>query len=77
MARIAGIQFNKAANGTIKSVTIDYKKHGEKIKPLLQDMGALEGDDFEKKWNEGGYQVEEARALLLDKVKNHSVWKAK
>lgn len=64
MVRIAGIQFKYNAEGVRTHVTIDLKKHGEKIKPFLQEIGALEEDEFEKEWAKGGYTVEELRTHL-------------
>ena len=52
MARIAGLQIDKANNGTIKKVTFDFKKHSDVLTPILENMGAIE-DDFEKKWRTG------------------------
>ncbi|MHB8259798.1 MAG: thioredoxin domain-containing protein [Bacteroidia bacterium] len=66
MARVAGIQIDKATNGTIKKVTFDFKKHGEVLKPILENMGAIEEDDFEKKWREGITREE-----LLKRVNKH------
>lgn len=62
MARIAGLTFEKYSNGSIKKVTFDYKKHSEVLKPLLQNMGAVEDDEFEKEWAKGGYTSEQAKA---------------
>lgn len=52
--KTAGIKFEKYANGSIKSVIFNYKKHGEAIKPLLQQMGAIEEEKY--------YTLDEARA---------------
>lgn len=73
MARIAGIQFKDNAKGLHTHVTIDLKKHGEKIMPFLQEIGAVEEDAFEKKWAEGGYTVEEARERLHKTIRK--AWK--
>ena len=61
MARIAGVQFKDNVRGVHTHVIIDLKKHGEKLKPFLEEIGAIEEDEFEKKWAKGGYTVEEAR----------------
>lgn len=53
--KTAGIKFEKYANGNIKSVIFNYKQHGEAIKPLLQEMGAIEEE-------EKYYTLDEARA---------------
>ena len=57
--KTAGIKFEKYANGSIKSVIFNYKKHGEAIKPLLQQMGAIEEENSEE---EKYYTLDEARA---------------
>jgi uncharacterized protein YaiE (UPF0345 family) len=69
MARIAGIQFNKTPSGKVKSVTFDLKKHGEVITPVLESLGAIEEDEFEKKWKQGGYTVQEAKARTIQVIK--------
>lgn len=57
MARIAGIKLHKAVNGKIKTVTFDFKKHGDIITPILEKLGAVEVDTekerFMKKFNSG------------------------
>lgn len=73
MARIAGIQFKDNAKGLHTHVTIDLKKHGEKIKPFLQEIGAVEEDEFEKEWAKGGLTPEELRTHLLKTVRRE--WK--
>ena len=72
MAQIAGIKFNNSSSGELKSVTIDLKKHWDAIRPFLENVGALEDDDFEKDWAKGGRTVEEARAESLKRIK---AWK--
>ena len=67
MARIAGIQLDRAANGTIKKVTFDLKKHGEIINPILEKMGVIEEDEFEKKWSKG-VTGDELRAKLHKRI---------
>ena len=76
MARIAGIKLHKTPSGEIKSATIDMKKHGELLKPLLEKVGAVVEDDFDKRWKElqvTGYTVEEFRERLL--AHNRKLWK--
>lgn len=70
MARIAGIQFKDNARGTHTHVTIDLKKHGEKIKPFLEEIGAVEQDEFDKEWAKGGYTVEEARQKTISFIRS-------
>lgn len=57
MARIAGITLNKTTSGKLKSVTIDLKKHGELMNPILEELGVIEVDlekeKFFKKFNSG------------------------
>lgn len=64
MARVAGIQFKDNARGLHTHVIIDLKKHGETLKPFLEKLGAVEEDEFEKKWAKGGYTVEESRKKM-------------
>lgn len=70
MARIAGIQFKDNARGVHTHVLIDLKKHGELIMPLLQKIGAVEQDEFDKEWAEGGLTLEELRTSLHKKIKS-------
>lgn len=49
MALIAGIKLHKTPSGEIKAATIDMKKHGELLKPLLEKVGAVVEDDFDKR----------------------------
>ena len=53
MANVAGIKFTKDAKNENRYVTIDLKKHGEIFNPVLTKVGALEDDEFEKKWKKG------------------------
>jgi uncharacterized metal-binding protein len=52
MANVAGIKFIKDAENENRYVTIDLKKHGEVFNPILTKVGALEDDEFEKKWQQ-------------------------
>jgi hypothetical protein len=67
MARIAGIQFNKTSNGTIKSVTIDLKKHGEVINPVLESLGVIDNNNFEQLWKQG-MSKKEVRTKLFKTI---------
>lgn len=70
--KTAGIKFDKYANGSIKSVTFNYKKHGEAIEPILKNLGAIEEDEFDKEFKEGLTPDE----LLNDvKAKMRKWWK--
>ena len=73
MARIAGVQFKDNVKGVHTHVTIDLKKHGEKLKPFLEEIGAIEEDEFEKKWAKGGYTPEELRKHLHNTIQK--AWK--
>jgi hypothetical protein len=53
MARIAGITTNKDPKGNIRKVTFDFKKHEADIRPILEKLGAIEEDEFEREWKEG------------------------
>lgn len=69
MAQVLGIKLHKSAKGKLKSVTISMKHHGDKIQPLLEQIGAVEEDDFDRRWREG-FNVEEARERLLNFVRS-------
>jgi hypothetical protein len=53
MARIAGITTEKDFKGNIKKVTFDFKKYEVKLRPILEELGAIEEDEFDKKFREG------------------------
>ena len=67
MAHISGIKLHRTPTGKIKSVTFDMKKHGDLLQPILKQVGAVEEDDFEKRWREG-YTVEEVFNGLMEKI---------
>ncbi len=71
MARIAGITTDKDPKGNIKKVTFDFKKHESDLRPILEKLGAIEEDEFEKKWKTGK-PVEEVFERLEDKIRS---WK--
>jgi len=58
MAQVAGIQIEKNANGTLKTVTFDLKKYGKILKPILEDLGLIEDSRLQKKF----YALDEAKA---------------
>lgn len=72
MAQAAGISVTKTANGSIKSVTFDYKKYGKELQPLLKKVGFTEettdpyDPEFEKKWATG-VPIDE----VFDKLHKH------
>ncbi len=68
MARVAGVQVTKTNSGKLKSVTFDLKKHGDKINPILQELGIIVEDDFEVKWRKGGLTPEQLKEKLVSYV---------
>lgn len=64
MAQIAGIQIEKNANGTLKTVTFDLKKYGEILKPILEDLGLIEDTRLQKKF----YALDEAKAATQKRL---------
>jgi hypothetical protein len=52
MARVAGVQIETNAKGALTYARFDLKKHGEKITPILQELGVIE-DEFDKKIKNG------------------------
>jgi hypothetical protein len=67
MARIAGISTQKDHKGKIVKVTIDLRKHRAAIEPFLQQIGAIEEDEFDKAVKEG-YTIEEARQEIYKRM---------
>lgn len=53
MTKVAGIQFEKDTVGRNTHVRIDLKKHGKEVMPLLQELGAIDDDEFERDWQRG------------------------
>ncbi|MCA0381719.1 MAG: hypothetical protein LCH58_06130 [Bacteroidetes bacterium] len=72
MAKVAGITTTKNAKGEIATITINMKKHGAALTPVLKEMGLLEKTQFDKEWEEG-ISVEEFRSQLLAHIE--SEWK--
>jgi|GEM_PF-2090372 len=77
MARVVGIKTENHPNGRIKSYIIDAKKHGEKLKPFLKDVGYTnqEEEQVNKILAEHTFlSVEESKKLtkklFLEKCKN-------
>ena len=70
MARISGLSLEKHSNGSIKKVTFDYKKHSELLKPILENMGAVEEDDFDKRIKSGElFTLEEAKVETKRRIR--------
>lgn len=61
MARIAGIQIEKDSKGNPAYARINLKKHGEALKPFLNQIGAIEKTPFEIAF-ENGMTGDEVRA---------------
>ena len=73
MGRITGITTTKDTNGNITKVTIDVKKHGEIIAPLLQQLESAENKEFEKEWIEAknnGSLIEDVFERLEAKIRS-------
>jgi len=70
MARIAGIKFEKDTKGENRFVRIDLKKYGKEINPFLENIGAVEPDDFEQLWT-NGISIEEARKETHEMITAH------
>jgi len=68
MAQIAGITTKKNIRGEVTHVTIDIKKHKDKI-PMLTEIGVLQKTKFQERC-EGAHTVEEARVLSKEYFKN-------
>ena len=69
MARIAGITTNKDFKGNIKKVTFDFKKHEVQLRPILEKLGVIEEDEFDKDFREGT-PIEIAHQELLEHVRS-------
>ncbi|MBA3986328.1 MAG: hypothetical protein H0X63_07115 [Flavobacteriales bacterium] len=68
MAHISGVRFIKDSYGKPIQVLIDLKKHGEKLRPFLKDLGAIDLDEFDKNW-EKGITGDELSGRVSDKIK--------
>ena len=66
MARIAGISTEKDLNGNIKNVTFDFKKYEVKLRPILEELGAIEEDAFDKDFREGTPAKEAIKEILTE-----------
>lgn len=68
--KTSGVTFEKYANGNIKSIIINYKKHGEKILPFLESIGAVEEDEFDKRIKSGElYTGEQLKEEVKKRIK--------
>jgi hypothetical protein len=52
MARISGIQIEKDHRGRPAYIRISIKKHGEKLRPFLEEIGVVEEDEFDRDWKD-------------------------
>ena len=72
MAQIAGITTKKNLRGEVTHVTIDIKKHKDKI-PMLTEIGVLQKTKFEERC-EGALTIEELRSRVHKHI-NSLEWK--
>ena len=68
MAAIAGITTKKNTKGQVTHVTIDVKKHQDKIQALT-DIGVLQKTPFMERWEKGN-TIEEAKEHTLNMLRN-------
>lgn len=69
MPRIVGITTQKDSKGNLTHVTINMKKHGEKIMPVLEELGFLEKSLFDIDF-ENGTTLDEFTQSGYDFVKS-------
>lgn len=72
MAKIAGITTTKNAKGEIATITINMKKHGAALLPVLKEMGMIENTQFDRDF-ENAISIEDFRERLLNHV--NTEWK--
>jgi hypothetical protein len=70
MARVAGIKFEKDTKGENRYVRIDLKKYGKEINPFLENIGAVEHDEFDELWA-NAISIEEARRRTHEAITAH------
>jgi hypothetical protein len=68
MARVAGIQIEKDSKDRPTHARFDLKKHPEALE-LLQKIGAIEEDEFEREWKRG-ISGEQLRKELHKRIDN-------
>lgn len=61
---VSGIEIEKNANGTLKTVTFDIKKYGDILKPILEDLGVIEDSRLQKNF----YSLEDAKAETKKRI---------
>lgn len=61
---VSGIEIEKNANGTLKTVTFDIKKYGNILKPILEDLGVIEDSRLQKNF----YSLEDAKAETKKRI---------
>ena len=52
MAQVAGITTKKNTKGELTHVTINVKKHKERITPMLEELGVVKKSTFKQEWDE-------------------------
>jgi len=72
MSNIAGIITQTDRPGRLSKVTIDVKKHSAVRLPVLQQLGVIHQDTFEKEWAES-IPVEQAREDCINFARD--LWK--
>jgi hypothetical protein len=52
MPQVAGITTKKNTKGELTHVTINVKKHKEKITPILEELGVVKKSTFKQEWDD-------------------------
>ncbi len=68
MPRIAGVQIERDSKGRPAYARFNLKKHPEALE-LLNKIGAIDDDQFEKDWKEG-ISGDELISRLKPRIKN-------
>lgn len=67
MTKVPGIKFIKDAKKRNRYITIDLKIHGEALRPILEQIGAVEESEFQKHFKDG-YTSAEVKEYVMDAV---------
>jgi hypothetical protein len=70
MTKVPGVKFTKDAKKQNRYVTFDLKHHGEALRPMMEEIGAIEETEFRKEFNKGG-SLEDTRASMKQIIRNH------
>jgi hypothetical protein len=70
MTKVPGVKFTKDAKKQNRYVTFDLKHHGEALKPMMEQIGAIEETEFRKEFNKG-VPLEEVREGMKQIFRNH------